>query len=77
VSDEGKNMRRITVGSVLHPMTPEHFIEWVEVSTDQNERIAKFFTPGDVPEFKATTLGKITAIRAHCNLHGLWLTDIR
>ena len=26
---------RVTVGSVEHPMTPEHYIQWIELLTDE------------------------------------------
>jgi superoxide reductase len=76
LSKIGDDTYRIVVGSTPHPMTPEHFIEWVEVSTNQNEKIAKFFAPGDAPEFKLTVSGKITGVRAYCNIHGLWITKV-
>ncbi|MDR2760698.1 MAG: desulfoferrodoxin FeS4 iron-binding domain-containing protein [Rickettsiales bacterium] len=72
----GDGAHRIAIGSTPHPMTSEHFIEWAEATTDQNEKIIKFFAPGDAPEFKAVVSGKITEVRAYCNIHGLWLTKI-
>ena len=35
------NMVYVTVGSVEHPMLPEHFIEWISIQTKQgNQRKA-------------------------------------
>jgi superoxide reductase len=72
VENIGYGKYQIIVGSTRHPMTPEHYIEWVEVSTSKNEKIIKFFDPGDSPEFIATISGKITKVEALCNTHGLW-----
>jgi len=65
----------VQVGSALHPMTPEHYIEWIAVVTDNGtERIA--LSPTDEP--KAVFCDKENAeIYAYCNLHGLWKTEIK
>lgn len=62
----------VKVGSTEHPMTAEHFIEWVElISGDKVYR--QNLKPGEKPEaaFNVSDLGEVTA-RAYCNLHGLW-----
>lgn len=63
----------VTVGSVAHPMTNEHFIEWIALVTDDGtERIA--LAPGDKPE--AVFCDKPNAeVYAYCNLHGLWKSE--
>ena len=39
----------VKVGSVEHPMIPEHYIEWIALKTKQgNQR--KALKPGDAPE---------------------------
>ena len=45
---------RVTVGSVEHPMMETHFIEWIELITDNNEVLRKYLEPTDKPiaEFK-------------------------
>ncbi len=62
---------RVKVGSVAHPMTPEHYIEWIELVTPACV-LRKRLTPSDEPtaEFK-TDATEVTA-REFCNLHGLW-----
>ena len=63
----------VTVGEVAHPMAPEHYIEWIAISTDQgNQR--KILEPGDKPMacFALCDGEKIEAAYAYCNLHGLW-----
>ena len=66
----------VDVGSVTHPMLPEHFIQWVAVETDKGMH-RRNLQAGEGP--KATfQLGeeKPLAVYAYCNLHGLWKTDI-
>ena len=70
------NVLRVHVGSVDHPMLPEHFIEWVYVQTEHGGQ-RKALKPGDAPEV-SFCLGddKATAVYAYCNLHGLWMTEL-
>jgi superoxide reductase len=63
----------VTVGEVAHPMAPEHYIEWIAISTDQgNQR--KILEPGDKPMacFALCDGENFEAAYAYCNLHGLW-----
>ena len=63
----------VTVGEVAHPMAPEHYIEWIAISTDQgNQR--KILAPGDKPMacFALCDGENFEAAYAYCNLHGLW-----
>ena len=67
------NIVHVKVGEVEHPMTPEHFIEWVSIQTNQgNQR--KALKPGDQPEicFALCNGDEVEAVYAYCNLHGLW-----
>ena len=63
----------VRVGSVDHPMLPEHYIEWVSLQTKQgNQR--KALHPGDKPEvcFALCPGDEVEAVYAYCNLHSLW-----
>lgn len=64
----------VFVGSTEHPMTEEHYIEWIEVIAD-NKAYRKFLKPGEKPEanFKIKA-DKVTA-REYCNVHGLWKSE--
>lgn len=66
---------KVRVGSVPHPMTPEHYIEWIELMAD-GEVFSHELKPGDEPmaEFCPPSSEKIEA-RAYCNLHGLWKSN--
>ncbi|MFW5847046.1 MAG: desulfoferrodoxin [Nanoarchaeota archaeon] len=63
----------IKVGSVEHPMTEEHYIEWIEIITE-NGTGKKYLKPGEKPEVKFPVKTKILFARAYCNLHGLWVS---
>lgn len=62
---------QVTVGTVEHPMTDAHFIEWIElIAGDLVYR--QFLKPNDKPTaFFPVAADGVTA-RAYCNLHGLW-----
>lgn len=64
---------KVAVGSTLHPMQPEHFIEWIALEADGKVEI-RYLKPGDEPkaEFEAANSG---TVYAYCNLHGLWKAD--
>ncbi len=66
----------VNVGSVTHPMLPEHYIEWVYLQSERGgQRHA--FAPGEEPEWTFCTAGdKPVAVYAYCNLHGLWKTEL-
>ena len=63
----------VEVGSVAHPMIPEHYIEWVSIETKQgNQR--KQLSPNTDPKvcFTLCEDDEVIAVYAYCNLHGLW-----
>lgn len=61
----------VKVGEVAHPMTEEHYIEWVQiVAGDKSYRI--FLKPGIDPQGKFTVPREGITAREYCNLHGLW-----
>ena len=63
----------VSVGSVTHPMLPEHYIEWVVLVTDKGIQ-KKQFKPGDEPkaEFALLEGEKVVTAYEFCNLHKLW-----
>lgn len=67
------NKVTVKIGSVAHPMTDKHYIEWISLETEEgNQR--KALKPGDAPEacFMICPGDKVKAAYAYCNLHGLW-----
>ena len=75
--DKDAGVLKVTVGSVAHPMTPEHLIEWIHVQTKQGGQMRKL-TPDDKPEavFKIADGDAPVTVFEYCNLHGLWKADI-
>ncbi|MBO5914637.1 MAG: desulfoferrodoxin [Clostridia bacterium] len=66
----------VNVGSVDHPMTEEHLIEWVYVQTDRGGQ-RKVLNAGDAPNLTFVFDDeKHLAVYAYCNLHGLWKTEL-
>jgi superoxide reductase len=61
---------KVKIGLIEHPMTKEHYIEWIEATSETGEIAKIFLKPGEKPEAKFC-FEPISA-RAYCNLHGLW-----
>ena len=72
VLEETADGYSINVGSVDHPMIPEHYIQWVELIMGAKV-YREFLQPGQAPKafFKVEKKEKPVA-REYCNLHGLW-----
>ena len=67
----------VKVGSVEHPMTEAHLIEWIYLQTKKGGQY-RHLTPADKPEatFIVAEDDEPIAVYEHCNLHGLWKADI-
>ena len=75
VAVEGGTVR-VNVGSVDHPMLPEHFIQWIYVQTEHGGQ-RKALQPGDAPSAVFSLVDdKAVAVYVYCNLHGLWMTEL-
>lgn len=65
---------KVEVGSVAHPMLPEHHIAFIYVET-MNGGIRVNLT--DKPEAVICVCdSKPVAVYEYCNLHGLWKTEL-
>ncbi|MBP8953638.1 MAG: desulfoferrodoxin [Armatimonadetes bacterium] len=62
---------KVTVGSVPHPMTEEHYIQFIEVCAG-NQLLRAYLEPGQAPEAEFSTDAESVTAREYCNLHGLW-----
>ena len=64
---------KVDVGSVAHPMTAEHLIEWVAIETAQGYQV-KYLSAGSAPvcTFSLADGDTLVGVYAYCNLHGLW-----
>ena len=62
---------KVKVGSIPHPMEPNHYIEWIELAAN-DKTCRAFLKPNSKPEAAfETKAGKIKA-REYCSIHGLW-----
>jgi len=76
VVEKNGNRVKVKIGSVLHPMTDEHLIDFVYVGTDRGGQHA-MLGAGDPPEAEFSVEGaKATEAYAYCNQHGMWKLDL-
>lgn len=68
------NTIKVEVGSVAHPMLPEHHIAFVYVETENGGIRVDL---KEKPEAVVYLGGeKPVAVYEYCNLHGLWKTEL-
>jgi len=63
----------ITIGEVEHPMEEKHYIQFIELIT--NDKIYRqILKPNQKPKTKfiLNKNEEILKVRGYCNLHGLW-----
>lgn len=69
------NKVHVEVGSVLHPMTVEHSIQFVILETNKGFKVNKCHeTP--ITDFVLGEDEEALAVYEYCNLHGLWKTEL-
>ena len=64
----------VYVGTAAHPMTEEHYIEWVLAEYENRFEVLRL-KPGDEPKVMLSSEEKPVAVYAYCNLHGLWRNE--
>ena len=70
------NKVHVVVGSVLHPMTEEHSIQFIALETKQGvQRKALLPTDQPVADFVLAEGDEVVAAYEYCNLHGLWKVE--
>lgn len=68
--DKGEEVR---VGAQLHPMTNEHYIQFIETISEGKKRAElQFLSSEDEPIMLLKDKLGINSARAFCNIHGLW-----
>ena len=75
--DAAKNEVHVSVGSVAHPMTEEHLIEYIILVTKKGVQRVDL-TATDAPEVTFRLMDGDTPVKVleYCNLHGLWQAEI-
>lgn len=76
VTVDGKKIY-VKVGSVAHPMTDAHLIQWIYLQTKRGGQYVHL-SATDKPEaeFVVADGDEPVAAYEYCNLHGLWKADI-
>lgn len=69
--EKNANGFKVTVGSTLHPMLDNHYIEWIELIAD-GISYRKYLKPGDTPAAEFCIKAVKVSAREFCNVHGLW-----
>lgn len=66
-------MFHVQVGSVEHPMTKEHYIQWIAIETNRSCQLKKL-KPQENPTatFTLSKDERFMTAYAYCNLHLLW-----
>lgn len=73
-AEDGKLI--VQVGEVIHPMLAEHNIGWIAAVTENSVEF-KYLQPGEEPKAVFCNKdGRIKAVYAWCNLHGLWVKEV-
>lgn len=67
------HVTHVEVGSVAHPMTEEHSIEWIALACEGRVGV-HYLKPGEKPETNFSGVDHGVAY-AYCNLHGLWKAE--
>ena len=72
------NKVKVTVGEVLHPMEEAHYIEWIYLETNKGIKRVNL-KPGESPiaSFALLEEEEVLNAYAYCNLHGLWIKELK
>ena len=72
------NKVMVQVGSILHPSTNDHYIQWITLITTRGSQ-TKMLKPGDSPAvvFHIAPGESVLEIYEYCNIHSLWKTCVK
>lgn len=71
--DGNQKKVKIRIGEVEHPMSEEHYIQFIEAySKDGVYLKRKMLSPNEKPELSFWCSSTEMIVRAYCNVHGLW-----
>lgn len=77
VVEQDGNTITVKVGSVFHPMSEEHSIEWIYLETEKGGQRIHLDPNGEpVAVFTVNDGDRALAAYAYCNLHGFWKVEI-
>lgn len=64
---------KVKIGSIPHPMEPDHYIEFIELRTG-DAVYRKYLKPGMAPEAVFNVDAANATALEFCNKHGLWIS---
>ena len=74
----GNNKIVVRVGSIPHPMTPEHHISWIAIKTKMGAQRKVICHKEEAKVcFLFCEHDQVEEIYEYCNLHGLWKTEVK
>lgn len=74
--EKRERLLHVEVGSIIHPSTVEHHIEFIYLQTNNGGQ-RKCIDIGSEPKAMFMTLeSKPLEVFAYCNLHGLWKAEV-
>lgn len=69
------NELHVQVGEVLHPMTPEHYIQMILVCQEDKVQYVPLSADKAPKVVFCIDPGKPLSVYEYCNLHGLWKAE--
>jgi len=72
----GKHVE-VVVGSVIHPMLPAHYIKWIYMETTKGGQLKKLQPDNEPKASFVLENEELVAVYEYCNLHGLWVKEIK
>lgn len=72
VIEDDENDFLVKIGNIPHPMEEDHYIEWIEATSETGEVCKVFLNPEKDKVAEARFLFKPISARMYCNKHGLW-----
>jgi len=68
---------KVKIGTVPHPMTDAHHIDWISLETDKGYYLKTVNQKNEAKVcFMIKSGEKPLTVYAYCNQHGLWLRDL-
>lgn len=71
VTENGRCLATVKVGSVPHPMEKFHHIAWIALETEDGFSL-RYLTPDMDPEAIFYAGGKPSKAYEYCTIHGFW-----
>ena len=73
-----QNAIEISLGEIEHPMQEEHYISFVEISSNHGIKRSNLkINQSPIVKFSLLDYEQVDSIYAYCNLHGLWKKDVK